>query len=164
MMKAYADKDALYVYFEYDLSQIHPEADVEFVPFHIYINSDNNDYTGGWLHEFSQAGADFSLESFLYYNGKLGYSDAGLFKWSGNDCEYGWNWNEFATGVSTGAGNGRGAYEVRLDRNALPFNDSFSIGIDIQQQWESVGILPNTYPTEDNPGGAVPLLYIKTAY
>ena len=164
MMKAYADKDALYVYFEYDLSQIHPEADVEFVPFHIYINSDNNDYTGGWLHEFSQAGADFSLESFLYYNGKLGYSDAGLFKWSGNDCEYGWNWDEYAYGVSTGAGNGRGAYEVRLDRNALPFNDSFSIGIDIQQQWESVGILPNTYPTEDNPGGAVPLLYIKTAY
>lgn len=164
MMKAYADEEALYVYFEYDLEQIHPEPDVEFVPFHIYINSDCNDYTGGWLYGYWQAGVEYCLESFLYYNGKLGYAEGGLLKWSGEDCEAGWDFDEYAYGVSSGAGNGKGAYEVRLDRNALPLNDSFTIGIDIQQNWDAVGRLPNTYPTDDNPSADASLLFVKTNY
>ena len=165
MMKAYADEEALYVYFEYDLEQIHPEPDAEFVPFHIYINSDCNDYTGGWLYGYWQAGVDYCLESFLYYNGKLGYAEGGLYKWSGEDCEAGWLFfDEYAYGVSSGAGNGKGAYEVRLNRYALPLNDSFTIGIDIQQNWDAVGRLPNTYPTDDNPSADASLLFVKTNY
>lgn len=164
MMKAYADMDALYVYFEYDLSKIHPEPDVEYVPFHIWINSDNDNYTGMWTSYFYNAGVDYLLESFLYNEGNLDYMEAGLFQYAGPDCEESWAWKEYASGVSYGAGDGKGAYEIRLDRSRLPIYDIFTIGIDIQEQWSSVGILPNAAPTEENPSGIAPLLYVNTFY
>jgi hypothetical protein len=40
--------------------------------------------------------------------------------------------------------------------------DNFSIGFDIQQDWESVGILPNSHVTDENPGGLAASLQVKT--
>ena len=159
-MKAFADDNALFVYFEYDPDVLYWAKDEEYVPFHIWINSDNNDMTGMWYHGWETAGVDYLLESFLYYDGYLNYHDSGLYKYIGDDCVDYWNWTEIGYDYSTGAGNGR-AYEVRLDLDALPISDTFSIGIDIEQWWNSVGLLPNAEPTDDNVDGKATLLPVN---
>lgn len=160
VLKAYADDESLFVYFEYDPDQIYWERDVEHVPFHIWLNSDNNNYTGGLQSGFFDAGADYLLESFLYSGGELAYEEACLYRWYGQDYTYDWAWEDYARGISSGAGNGR-AYEVRLDLNAFPHNSSFAIGIDIQQSWDTVGMLPNASVTDSNPNGESVLLPVN---
>lgn len=162
MMKAYADASALYVYFEYDLSAIAPDPNSEWVPFHIYLNSDGNDKTGGTLHELTKnSGLEFMLESFLYADGYRNYQEGGFYKWNGGDGEEGWNWEDYSYGVSAGAGSGN-AYEIRLDRHAFPLANVFKIAVDIQEQWEPVGLLPNANMTESNPNGYADLLPVYT--
>jgi hypothetical protein len=41
--------------------------------------------------------------------------------------------------------------------------DTFTIGFDIQQDWNSVGVLPNTAVTDDNTNGSVPMLVVNVA-
>ena len=146
-MKAFANSDYLYVYFEYDYDSIGWGED-EYVPFHIFIDADNDTNTGWWNRYLWEApGIDYFLESFLFYEGYgANYHDAGLYKFIGEDCSSEWAWNEFdVSGISVGAINQRtmSAYEVRMSLASLPVGDSFSIGIDIQQEWNSVGLLPN---------------------
>ena len=160
VLKAYADDESLFVYFEYDPDQIYWERDVEHVPFHIWVNSDNNSFTGGLQSGFRDAGADYLLESFLYAGGELAYEEGGLYRWYGQDYTYDWAWDSYAYGTSSGAGNGH-AYEVRLNLNNFPHNSSFSIGIDIEQSWDSVGMLPNASVTDSNPNGESVLLPVN---
>ena len=40
--------------------------------------------------------------------------------------------------------------------------DTCSIGFDIQQNWDSVGILPIGTPTDENPSGYIASLQVKT--
>ena len=164
VLKAYADDNALFVYIEYDVNKIRWQKDEEHVPFHIFINSDNDNYTGGWGFGFQEPGVDYLLESFLYAGGELQYSDSGLFRWAGDNAVESWSW-EWVDGYSyssTGAGDGNGAYEIRLERDALPLGDSFAIGVDIEQYWDSVGLLPNENVTGNNPNGRANLLPVNT--
>ena len=43
-----------------------------------------------------------------------------------------------------------------------PVADVFSIGFDIQQNWDSVGILPNAAPDEENASGIVDSMTVTT--
>ena len=162
VLKAYADDNALYVYIEYDTNQIRWERGYEHVPFHIFINSDNDKYTGGWDFGFKEPGIDFLVEGFLHDEGELKYADLGFFKWAGENTAPGWYWEEYANGCTEGAGNGYGAYEIMLDRSVFPLENSFSIGVDIQQNWDAVGLLPNDNVTSSNYLGESRLLNVNT--
>ena len=166
--KVYAVADYVYVYFEYDKESIEHEPDVEHVPFHCYINTDGDESTGGFADQFSDACTDVLLEGFIYPDGaEIGSYDPGAFAWIGEANGSGWSWDELGgEGLCEGAGV-EGKYEFLINRAAVaalgfPIADVFSIGFDIQQGWDSVGILPNAAPSEDNASGVVPSLKVTT--
>ena len=165
-LKVFADADNIYVYFEWDTDMISYEKDVEHVPFHCYINTDGDESTGGYGDEFSDACTDVLLEGFIYPDGELGSYAPGGFAWTGEPNASGWSWGDLGDIDCNGAGV-EGKYEFSISRAALagvgfPVADEFSIGCDIQQGWESVGVLPEIAPTEDNPSGIMPSLKVTT--
>ena len=170
-VKVYATPLKIFVYFEYDSSFINPLPDIDHVPFHCFINTDGNAATGGWGDEFSDACTDVMLEGFIYPDGVLGSYDPSACQWAGEPNSSGWCWGDWENrlfpdgGLCTGAGV-EGKYELSIDCVKLasagfPIADEFSIGFDIQQNWNSVGILPSTAPSEDNPSGILPSLKVK---
>ena len=165
--RVYANAEFIYVYIEWDSDQISPKADWEHVPFLCLINNDGDTSTGGITGLFSDACADVLLEGFLYPNGVLGSYDPSAFSWSGEPNGDGWWWDEFyARGFCEGAGID-GKYEFLINRSVLadlgyPVADVFSIGFIIEQNWDSVGVLPNTARSEENPNGIAPSLQVTT--
>ena len=166
--KVYAVADYVYVYIEWDTDQITYEKDVEHVPFHCYINTDGDATTGGFASQFSDACTDVLFEGFLYDGGVMGSYDPGAYAWAGDPNGDGWSWDDLGAegGLCEGAGVD-GKYEFLINRAAVaalgfPIADKFSIGFDIQQGWDSVGILPNAAPSEDNPSGVMPSLQVTT--
>jgi hypothetical protein len=139
---------------------------VEHVPFHCYINTDGDASTGGYGDEFSDACSELLFEGFVYPDGaKVGSYEPGVFEWTGDVNGTGWSWNDLGefNGLCAGAGI-EGKYEFQIARELMPkkLADNFSIGFDIQQGWESVGILPNSHVTDENPGGLAASLQVKT--
>ena len=166
LVKVYADPIYVFVYFEWDKDQITHEPDVEHVPFHCYINTDGDASTGGYGDQFSDACSELLFEGFVYPDGaKVGSYEPGVFEWTGDVNGTGWTWNDLGefNGLCAGAGI-EGKYEFQIARELLPkkLADNFSIGFDIQQDWESVGVLPNSHVTDENPGGLAPSLQVKT--
>lgn len=168
VVKVYADAVYVFVYFEWDKDQITHEPDVEHVPFHCYINTDGDASTGGFGDEFSDACSDIMFEGFIYPDGaKVGSYEPGVFEWVGEVNGTGWDgcWNDLGefNGLTSGAGI-EGKYEFQIARELLPkkLADTFSIGFDLQQSWDSVGLLPNASATDDNPGGLAPSLKVTT--
>ena len=166
LIKVYADPIYVFIYFEWDKDQISHEPDVEHVPFHCYINTDGDASTGGYGDQFSDACSELLFEGFVYPDGaKIGSYEPIVCEWTGDTNGTGWSWSEDLgiTGLCSGAGI-EGKYEFQIARELMPkkLADNFSIGFDIQQDWESVGILPNSHVTDDNPGGLAPSLQIKT--
>ena len=164
--KVFANAEKVYVYIEWDTDQITYEKDVEHVPFHCYINTDGDESTGGFADQFSDACTDILLEGFLYDGGVMGPYVPWAFAWSGDPNGSGWSWDDAGEVESDGAGVD-GKYEFCLSRASFdafgfPIADTFSIGFDIQQSWDSVGILPNAAPSEDNPSGTMPSLKVVT--
>ena len=166
LVKVYADPVYVFVYFEWDKDQITHEPDVEHVPFHCYINTDGDASTGGYGDEFSDAATELLFEGFVYPDGaSVGSYEPGVFEWTGDVNGTGWSWNDLGefNGLCAGAGI-EGKYEFQIARELMPkkLADNFSIGFDIQQGWESVGVLPNSHVTDENPGGLAPSLQVKT--
>ena len=168
VVKVYADPVYVFVYFEWDKDQITHEPDVEHVPLHCYINTDGDASTGGYGDEFSDAASEIMFEGFVYPDGaKVGSYEPGVYEWVGEVNGTGWEgcWNDLGefNGLTSGAGI-EGKYEFQIARELLPkkLADTFSIGFDLQQGWESVGVLPNPHVTDDNPGGLAPSLQVKT--
>lgn len=173
--KVYADPDYIYVYFEWDTDAIEAIPGVEHVPFHCYINTDGDATTGGYGDQFAEACTDILLEGWIYgggeEGGELGTYDPAVCSWTGEAGANGWSWSDppligDGSGVGEGAGV-EGKYEFKIDRSMLkdvgyPVADVFGIGFDIQQNWDSVGILPSTAPDEGNATGYLPLLVITT--
>ena len=166
--KVYATAEYVYVYFEYDAEAIDHEPDVEHVPFHCYINTDGDESTGGFSDQFSDACTDVLLEGFIYPDGaEIGSYDPDAFVWNGETNGSGWAWDGLdGEELCQGAGV-EGKYEFLINRAAFeamgfPIADEFSIGFDIQQGWDSVGILPNAAPSEENASGIMPSLKVKT--
>ena len=168
LVKVYADAVYVFVYFEWDKDQITHEPDVEHVPFHCYINTDGDASTGGYGDEFSDAASEIMFEGFVYPDGaKVGSYEPGVYEWVGEVNGTGWEkcWNDLGefNGLTSGAGI-EGKYEFQIARELLPkkLADTFSIGFDLQQSWDSVGLLPNASATDDNPGGLAASLQVKT--
>lgn len=167
LVKVYADELFIFVYFEWDKEQITHEPDVEHVPFHVYLNGDGNSATGGFADQWSDACTDLLMEGFIYPEGStIGSYEPGLYSWSGEANGSGWSWEDLGdiAGICSGAGI-EGKYEMCIMRELYPLGkiaDTFSIGFDIQQGWNSVGILPNGAATDDNPSGTVPSLQVVT--
>jgi hypothetical protein len=166
-MKVYADEYFVYIYFQFVGEDIEDRA---WVPVHLYINGDGNEKTGGFGDEFSDACADIMTEGAIFADGEFcSYNPSGH-KWVGEVNGTGWDgcWEEVAAEGSnfcSGMGSGN-QYEIRMIREMYPggkLADVFSIGMDIQQNWNSVGILPNTTPDPDNnPSGHAALLQVTT--
>lgn len=167
--KVYATADFIYVYFEWD-----PEytEDTSWVPFHCYMNLDGDASTGGYADEFADACSDFLLEGSIYDGGEICSYWAGGYPWIGEPNAEGWSWapdtdNVFPEEAPTVGAGVEGKYEFSIDRKMFadagyPIADVFSIGFDIQQNWNSVGVIPNAAPSEDNASGVVNSLQVTT--
>ena len=157
--------------------------DLSWVPFHVYLDADNSDATGGYGDEFSDANCDILCETGLWADGEPYSYNPGVYKWWGPVGEDGWDyWTDPSTthdatdfwGAIIGEGQlpvgaseyVDGKFEIQLLRELLgtvaPMSDTeFGIGFDIQQNWNSVGILPCVEATEENPAGHAPKLKVK---
>ena len=176
-VKVYADAKYINVYFEFEGDEIN---DRSWVPFHVFLDSDNNSSTGGY-YQWSDCCSDHMLESCILCDGDFYSYDPSVFKWWGPDGDGGWEWTDpnighsaddnygaligEGSGVARGAGSGN-RYELAIKIDMLEgvginLADTFGIGVDIQQSWSSVGVLPNAACTDDNPYGTAPMLKVN---
>lgn len=163
-VKVYADEMYINLLVEVNDDVI---TDRAWTPFHVYLNADNNAATGGFGDQWITPDVDVMLETAIFADGAAQYNPA-VFKWWGADGENGWLWTN--PEVEGTAENGWGAevpegsmpigaaqaveggkIEIQLMWELIPANwaDKFTVGFDIQQSWNSVGILPNAADAED---------------
>ncbi len=178
-VKVYATEMYISILVEPNMDDI---TDLEWVPFHVYIDLDNSDATGGYGDEFADANADILCETAIFSAGEPYPYNPAVFKWWGEVGADGWDWTDPSVthdasdfwGAIIGegqlpVGNSErvdGKFEIQLLRELLAtvhdMNDSeFGIGFDIQQNWSSVGILPCGSATDENPSGKVAKLKVK---
>ena len=179
-IKVYADYLYINLLVEYDSETI---LDLSWVPFHVYINTDNSDLTGGYADEFADANTDILLETAVFADDAPCSYNPAVFKWWGEVGGAGWEWtdpeveatseNGWGAIVAEGAmpiGSSQvvdGKIEIQLMRALIPckdfapWADEFGIGFDIQQDWSSVGVLPCVSATDENPNGLANKLQVK---
>ena len=163
----YADNTYIYTLIEYDPEEI---PDRTSVPFHVYINVNNSDETGGYQ-GFPDANTDILMEGFFFaaeFDGETPLDEGSpcdyeptVFAWSGEVGADGWAWDELTSNPFCKTQHVTGNYvELQMMRELIPtpagvaWNaDAFTIGFDIQQAWENVGVLPLVAPTDDNTAG-----------
>ena len=178
-VKVYATSIFLYVLVEIDEDEI---ADRSWTPFHMYINTDNSDETGGYGDQYADANTDVMLEGALFSGDAPCEFNPGASNWYGEVGGSGWEWcpegaandesdcwcatvcaGDMPIGVSECVD---GKFEIQILRELIPSNagwneNEFGIGFDIQQNWSSAGVLPQVNPTEDNPSGLANKLQVK---
>ena len=183
-VKVYATEMYINILVEPNMEDI---TDLSWVPFHVYIDADNSDETGGYGDEFADANCDILCETGLWAEGEPCTYNPGVYRWWGEVGADGWDyWTDPSTthdasdfwGAIIGegqlpVGNSEyvdGKFEIQLLRELLATvpasgftmnNEEFGIGFDIQQNWNSVGILPIEADSEANPGGHVAKLKVK---
>ena len=181
-VKVYNDKMYLNLLVEWDAAKV---TDLSSVPFHIYIDADNSDATGGYADEFAVGSVDLCIETAIIYTGDDGalasnYNPA-IFKWWGEVGGTGWLWSDpsvpadetNAWGALVGEGKlpigtsqivADNMVEIQLLRELIPveIKNEFKIGFDIQQAWSSVGVLPNADQDETGAEVKAPLMTVKT--
>ena len=161
VLKACATTEALYIYFEFDENQI---PDRSWVPFHIFLDADASAETGGFGDQYAEAACEWCLEGAVFADGEFCSYDGVLFPWIGEVGANGWEWGDsLYSGFTTGAGAGN-KYELVLIKwlcKDIVWGETCGIGVDIQQTWNSVGVLPNSTPTDDNSWGRAPLLRVR---
>lgn len=181
-VKVYATEMYINILVEPNMDKL---PDLEWVPFHIFIDADNSDTTGGYGDEFLDANADLLVESGLFLEGDPYTYNPAVYRWWGEVGGAGWDywtdpsvehdptdyWGAIIGEGQLPVGNSQyvdGKFEIQIFRDLLgtclefPMNDSeFGIGFDIQQYWSSVGILPCASATETNPSGLAKKLKVK---
>lgn len=183
-VKVYATEMYISILVEPNMEDI---TDLSLVPFHVYIDLDNSDETGGYNDEHTDANCDILCETGLWAEGEPCVYNPGVYRWWGEVGATGWDdWTE--PGVTHDAsdfwgaiigegqlpvGNSQyvdGKFEIQLLRELLATvpasgftmnNEEFGIGFDIQQNWSSVGILPIGEDTDENPGGHVAKMKVR---
>ena len=178
LVKVYADKVFVFIYFEWDKEEVPHYAPTNpedpntgaYAPFHIYMNGDGSTATGGFAGQWSDAATDVLFEGTLYPDGvNLASYEPSLFSWAGevNGSEWAWTSLGDISGICAGAGV-EGKYEISIVRELYPIGklaDTFSLGIDIQDAgWNSVGILPIGHVEEGVEGSTeiIPSLTVVT--
>ncbi len=152
-LKVYADQMYINILVEFDESKI---VDKAWVPFHVYLDADNSDDTGGNPDQFADADMEVMLESAVFAENEPNSWDPGMWDWASEAGTAGWGWttgdetNNWGATVPEGSGIANSAskgnvIEIQILREAIPatFADTFGIGVDIQQNWSSAGVLPN---------------------
>lgn len=163
-VKVYADQMYIFLLVEVNDDVV---TDRAWTPFHVYLNTDNSATTGGFADQWVTGDVDVMLETAIFADGAAQYNPA-VFKWWGEVGATGWSWTD--PEVEANAENGWGALvpegsspigaaqmvdgkvEIQLMRELIPGTwaaDKFTVGFDIQQSWNSVGILPNAADAED---------------
>ena len=174
-VKVYADQMYIFLLVEVNDDVV---TDRAWTPFHVYLNTDNSATTGGFADQWVTGDVDVMLETVIFADG-AGYSyNPAVFKWFGEVGGSGWLWtdpsvvaddtNGWGAIVPEGtlpignaqAVNGIGTVEIQLLKELIPaqWADEFTIGFDIQQEWNSCGILPNA---ADDPATAAAVLAKK---
>ena len=160
----YADAVYINVLVEYDPEEIPDRA---WTPFHFYFNTDNSDLTGGYGDQWNDANVDILLEGAVFADDAPCAYDPGVSAWTGEVGGTGWSWEELTIPAPFCESQHVGNYiEFKMIRELIPttagWNDSeFGVGFDIQQNWESVGILPIEAATDENPNGHTVKLQVK---
>ena len=179
----YADQVYINILVEYDPEQI---VNTKWVPFHVYLNTDNSDETGGYGDQFLDPNANILLETAIIAEGEPNSYNPAVFKWWGPVGSNGWAWTEHweeegyyqdGDGLKWGAIVGEGElpigvsqklsgnrFEIQILRELIPatWNETeIGIGFDIQQNWSSVGVLPIGVPTDENPAGWAKKMQVK---
>ncbi len=157
-LKVFSDQLYINILVEFDEAQI---VDREWTPFHVYFDADNDDATGGFGDQWLDADAEVMLETAIFSAGAGNNYDPAVFKWWGEAGGTGWLWTDPSVthdgtdfwGAIVGEGQGGigksqvigNKIEIQLLRELIPFPfaETFGIGVDIQQSWSSVGVLPN---------------------
>ena len=161
VMKVYMDEVYMFVYFEYDDAAIPDKSDVQG---HVYFDIDNDETTGGCNNQWEPGCIEYMGEGHFFRADAVTSFNPSLSQWTGEPLVAGWDWEEIlpsGSGLFEGAG-GDGKYEMALLRESFQeLGDEFGFGLDIQQAWNSVGVLPNAELTDDNPTGKSSLLKVK---
>ena len=160
MIKVYADEYYINVQAEYDPEEI---IDRAWTPFHFYFNTDNSDLTGGYGDQWLDANTDILLEGAVFASPEEGaegepcgyYPE--VFAWTGEVGGTGWSWEGLTASADFVASQHVGnIIEFQFIRELIPapmgaaWNaEEFGMGVDIQQNWESVGILPLASPESE---------------
>ncbi len=166
----YADAVYINILVEYDPEEI---VDRAWTPFHVYINTDNSDATGGYVDQWNDANTDILMEGAVFAAPEEGAEgvpcayEPEVFAWIGEVGGTGWTWEGLTVAAPFCQSQHVGNFiEFQMIRELIPTTagwnaDEFGIGFDIQQSWESVGILPLVSPTDENPTGHTVKLQVK---
>jgi hypothetical protein len=175
-VKVYADELYINILAEYDPEEIPNHTSV---PFHVYINTDNSDETGGYGDQWTDANVDIMMEGFFFsakeWDGETPLDEGApceyepvIVPWTGEVGGTGWGWGDelVPAGVFVHSQHVGNCVELQMMRELIPslvgWNEKeFGIGFDIQQSWESVGILPLVSPTDENATGHTNKLQVK---
>ncbi|MBE6319733.1 MAG: hypothetical protein E7075_02085 [Bacteroidales bacterium] len=155
-VKVFADDIYVNLLVEWDPELV---SNHESVPFHVYWNVDGDAETGGygdqWLEPYN---IDVLMEGFFFVGeegsgvGEPVAYEPGMFAYGAAYNTNEWNWSEL-----TAAGTfcfsqhlGDNKMEIQFLRELIPasWGEEFTVGFDIQQHWESVGVLPNAADDE----------------
>ena len=160
-MKVYADKRYINLLVEPDMNAL---PDLSWVPFDVFLNTDNSDNTGGSDYPFTDPNSDLLIEGGLFEDGAaVSYNNAYAFAWNGEVGASGWAWSELTYNCCNSQYVG-GKFEIQIDRERIPVTwdeEEFGIGVTILQNWENVGILPLTSPSDENAGGYTNKLQVR---
>lgn len=176
-VKVYADPTYINILVEPDMNVL---PDLEYVPFHVYIDTDNSDATGGCSDMFTDANTDILLEGAVFSNYNPCSYNPFVFKWWGEVGGSGWEWTDPYTDHDESDCWGAiicegalydcasqfvdGKFEFKINRTNIPAtwsNSVLGIGVEIQQSWSTAGILPCVSPSEENPSGIAAKLKVK---
>lgn len=161
VLKVFLDELYMFVYFEFDDSSIPDKSDVQC---HVYFDADNDATTGGCNNQFMPGCIEYMGEGHIFRSNAFCSFDPSLSTWTGEPLAGGWEWEELlpsGSGLFTGEGSGN-AYEMAMLRSGITdLGDVFGFGMDIQQAWASVGVLPNANIDDTNATGKSALLVVS---
>ena len=152
-VKVYADLTYINLVVEWDTEIV---TDLSYVPFHVYLNVDNDAPTGGFGGLWIKPNIDLLLEGYFYLDGNpCAYQpDVALYAGSPLANEWAWDWTTIEA-LAASQLITKGVMEIQIEYGKLPvkLQNTFTVGFDIQQSWSSVGVLPNA--ANDNSGNSV---------
>lgn len=168
-IKVYADHVYINFILFYDPNEWKALSEEDFL--HIYMNADNNDETGGYWDQFdapNQGNTDLMFEGVVWdaEGTTFSYNLPTVNKWAGEPNDEGWKWEVLPT-TGTVANTQivePGILEGRLTKKFIPFDkwtSAFEIGFDIQQNHESVGLLPQINTPDGEHIGRSRKLYVE---